>query len=221
MCRDASRCSELDLDPKNWSKVCPLLPPSHFTDSLTYFINAYQMAIETRIEEAIKTLKKIPSDEMREWFEEHGSYAGHKYRVNLLGRPIPDKYEGKLEIRKQFSITEQRKIFMRDTYLCRYCGVRVIDEKILKRMETMVGRDHFKSLGNSNADRHGIVFFFRATVDHVLPLSYGGQTTFDNGVTSCWNCNYGKYNALLEQMDILDPRELTLDKELGWNGLFS
>ena len=219
MCRNASWCSELDEDPKNWSKVCPLLPPSHFSDSLTYFINAYQMAIETRIKDAIKTLKKIPSDEMREWFEEHGSYSGHKHRVNLLGRPLPDKYEGKLETRKQFSITEQRKIFMRDAYLCRYCGVRVIDEKILKRMETMVGRDHFKSSGNSNADRHGIVFFFRATVDHVLPLSYGGQTTFDNGVTSCWNCNYGKYNALLKQMDIIDPRELTLDKELGWNGL--
>lgn len=219
MCRNASWCSELGLDSENWSKVCPLLPPPHFNDSLRYFINAYQMAVETRIKDAIEELAKIPSDEMREWFEEHGSYSGHKHRVSLLGRPLPDKYEGKLETRKQFSTTEQRKIFMRDTYLCRYCGVRVIDEKILKRMETMVGRVHFASSGNSNADRHGIVFFFRATVDHVIPLSYGGQTTLDNGVTSCWNCNYGKYNALLEQMDIMDPRVMSFEKELGWNGL--
>lgn len=221
MCRNASWCSELDLDPKNWSKICPLLPPPHFNDSLIYFIDAYRMALETRIGDAIETLRKIPSDEMREWFEEHGSYSGHKHRVNLLGKPLPEKYQGVMEKRKEFSTSEQRDIFQRDAYLCRYCCVRVIDEKILKKMERLVGRDHFQASGNSNAERHGIVFFFRATVDHVVPLSYGGKTTLENGVTSCWNCNYGKYTALLDQMDIIDPRELTFDKELGWNGLLS
>jgi hypothetical protein len=219
MCRKASWCSELGQDPEKWSQTCPLLPPSHFNDSLGYFIDAYNQALDGKKSAAISILGKIPSDEMREWFEEHGSYSGHKHRVNLLDKPLPERYQGIIEKRKYFSISEQRKIFQRDAYLCRYCGTRVIDEKILKTMETLLGRDHFKASGNSNAERHGVVFFFRATVDHVLPISSGGQTTFENGVTSCWNCNYGKYTALLEQMNIIDPRDTIFDRELGWDGL--
>lgn len=33
-----------------------------------------------------------------------------------------------------------------------------------------------------------------ATVDHVLPVSHGGKTTFENCVTACGPCNAGKGN---------------------------
>jgi len=37
------------------------------------------------------------------------------------------------------------------------------------------------------------------TVDHVIPSSKGGKTTWDNCVTSCEPCNYKKGNKLLEE----------------------
>jgi len=33
-----------------------------------------------------------------------------------------------------------------------------------------------------------------ATLDHVLPVSHGGKTTFENTVTACGPCNSGKGN---------------------------
>lgn len=53
-------------------------------------------------------------------------------------------------------------VFLRDRYLCAYCGVRL--EK----------KD--------------------CTLDHVLPTSHGGKTSFDNTVTACGPCNANKGN---------------------------
>ena len=46
-----------------------------------------------------------------------------------------------------------------------------------------------------------------------------GKTNLENRVTSCWGCNYGKYNALLEQMGLDDPRERPIEALTDWNGL--
>ena len=88
-------------------------------------------------------------------------------------------------------------------------------------MENMVGSAQFKVKGKGNQIRHGVALTFRAPADHVVPMSFGGRTNLDNLVTSCWNCNYGKYNALLEQMGINDPRDTDLDSKLNWNGLLT
>ena len=54
----------------------------------------------------------------------------------------------------------KRNIFLRDEYLCQYCGTHVTDQS--------------------------------ATVDHVLPVSKGGKTTWENSATACKPCNYRK-----------------------------
>ena len=54
----------------------------------------------------------------------------------------------------------KRNIFLRDEYLCQYCGTHVTDQS--------------------------------ATLDHVLPVSKGGKTTWENSATACKPCNYRK-----------------------------
>lgn len=54
----------------------------------------------------------------------------------------------------------KRNIFLRDEYLCQYCGVHCTDGT--------------------------------ATLDHVLPQSLGGKTTWENSVCACKPCNYKK-----------------------------
>jgi len=54
----------------------------------------------------------------------------------------------------------KRNIFLRDEYLCQYCGTHVTDQS--------------------------------ATLDHVLPVSKGGKTTWENSTTACKPCNYRK-----------------------------
>lgn len=222
MCRgESSFCTELGTDPEKWSQKCPLPPPDYLGVSLNYFIESYKLAISGKKDEAISVLQETRSVELREWYIEHGSYSGHKHRVNLLKKPLPEKYAGKLDVKKDYSVKQQREIYQRDNYTCRYCEMRVVDERVLEKMERMTGHENFRYSGDSNAIRHGLIFYIRPTVDHVIPRSYGGLTDLNNGVTSCWNCNYGKLNALLYQMEMLDPRNRPAINENLWDGLTS
>jgi 5-methylcytosine-specific restriction endonuclease McrA len=54
----------------------------------------------------------------------------------------------------------KRNIFLRDEYLCQYCGCEVTEP--------------------------------HATLDHVIPQSRGGRTTWENSTTACKPCNYKK-----------------------------
>lgn len=55
-------------------------------------------------------------------------------------------------------------VFLRDEFRCQYCGVHVSASKKT------------------------------ATLDHVLPVSHGGKSTWENSTTACIKCNGNKGN---------------------------
>lgn len=65
-------------------------------------------------------------------------------------------------------------VFERDKFLCQYCGKKV------------------KPNGPSASPD-------TATIDHVIPRSNGGKTTFENTVTACVTCNTKKANKDLNK----------------------
>ena len=220
MCRKAKFCTELGLDPKKWDKRCPLPPPEYFESCLDSFIQAYSLANQGKLIQAIEILKSTRSEDLRQWFVEHGQMSGWHHRVKGLDHEKPQKYQGKLETNKAIAPFED-EVYARDGYRCRYCQIRVLDFKVLEHMERMVGSKNFKAAGRGNKIRHGISLTFRATADHVVPISHGGRSSIDNLVTSCWNCNYGKYNALLEKMNLENPFNYGVVSKLKWDGRLS
>jgi 5-methylcytosine-specific restriction endonuclease McrA len=220
MCRNTNYCSELGTDASKWDKYCPLPLPDYFEKSLDFFIEAFDLAILGRVVDALEMLSNTKSDELRNWYVEHGQMSGWHHRVKGLHKVKPKKYVGEMDPNKRIAPFENA-VYRRDGYRCRYCHVRVVDTRVLKLMEKFVGPEHFKSTGKSNALRHGIALTFRATADHIIPLSYGGRTSMENLVTSCWNCNYGKLNALLEQMNIANPTKREIHEDLKWDGMLS
>jgi 5-methylcytosine-specific restriction endonuclease McrA len=66
------------------------------------------------------------------------------------------------EKRKTTIRYSKHNVFLRDGYVCQYCG----DDVSRKT----------------------------ATLDHVLPTSHGGKTTFENTVCACATCNANKGN---------------------------
>lgn len=60
----------------------------------------------------------------------------------------------------------------RDSYTCQYCGTS--------------GKERKKQL----------------TIDHVIPVSKGGKSTFENCVTACFTCNNKKNNKLLSETNM-------------------
>jgi hypothetical protein len=72
----------------------------------------------------------------------------------------------KKRTRREISDRQRFRILLRDGFRCRACGVG--------------------PLTNLNVELH---------VDHIIPWSKGGETTDDNLVTKCKQCNLGKGNA--------------------------
>ncbi len=219
MCHDSDFCTKLGKDPEEWDRECPLPPPIFFEDSLNYFIKSYEMALKGQKNEAVIMLEKTRSEDLRDWYVKHGQMSGF-YRMKAMQDQPETKYSGQLELQKDFSPYEPQ-IYSRDGYMCGYCNSRVIDTRVLIKMEKMVGRENFRPVGRGNQIRHGVALVFRATIDHIKPLSKGGRTLPDNLVTSCWSCNYGKAEYLLQDLLITNPLDRPSIKRTQWDGLTS
>lgn len=204
----------MDANPKLWDKSSPLPPPEWFNDELKLFIDAVRTAAAGDRAKSIQLLSKIKSDELRDWYCEHGQMSGmfrnnelkietERKNISLDSLRSPDKY--------------QKEVFQRDDYACQYCGVKVIPEEVFAAYSKFVGLDFFRATG-TNSERHGIVLAFRANADHVVPWIHGGRTSPENLVTSCWSCNYGKSGYTLEEIGIDDPREKKITNP-KWQGL--
>ena len=219
MCIAAEFCTELGVDPQKWSTRCPLPSPKHLEECLDFFIQAFTAAKKGNLTKSLELLTQTRSNELREWYVEHGQMSGHRHRVNVLNLPKPKKFIGELD--KTPSRALETQVFLRDGYRCRYCQTRVLDFKVFQKMEKLVGEENFRASAGTNDLRHGITFFFRATADHVVPLKGGGRTSIENLVTACWNCNIGKLDALLYQMRIEDPINYPTEEKLKWDGMLS
>ncbi|MBI1830238.1 MAG: HNH endonuclease [Planctomycetes bacterium] len=216
MCRGAKVCSVLGDRSENWSKYAPLPPPVWFDGQLDFFGDAVRNAATGDFEIARALVRTIRCAQLREWYVEHGQNSG-VFRSRTIGEmPLPT---GPIELDKtRMSTAVAREVFLRDGYRCRYCGIRLVDERVTSAFEAVVGRDVFCATG-TNAQRHGIVLAFRAIADHVLDWKRGGRTSAENLVSACWSCNYGKSNYTLDQIGLDDPRDRPPLSANGSDGL--
>lgn len=210
--------SLLENEFKVWGKNAPLQPPPWFEDQVLLFSDAVEKASYGKKTESIQILQKIRSDEMRTWFESLGQHAG-MYRVAKLSTQSSAKLSADQLDTLRAPAKFEKAVFERDSYLCRYCGLKVVAKKVLTAFEKAVGKSNFSSQGTS-AQQHGILHGFKIVADHVVPHRLGGRTDLNNLVTSCPACNYGKYYYTIEQLGIDDPRDRPPVKS-DWDGLTS
>ena len=97
-----------------------------------------------------------------------------------------------------------REIQQRDGYRCRFCGCRIVLRQAREEM-----RRQFPGAirWNEGHDDHGAFRAMTESIDHILPHSWGGTNERDNLVTACWPCQFGRMNARIEEVGILDPRQ--------------
>ena len=217
MCRKSKSCVLLGDDPSAWSKTVSLSPPAWFDDQASVFEEAVRKAATGDRAGAIQVLRTIRSDEMREWFDEHGQVSGRRrvWRLN-----VSDSATDSIALDPVRSPQKvERGVFERDSYRCRYCGVRIVAKEVLRAFERVVGTSEFRCVG-TNAQQHGVIHAFKVVADHVVPHKRGGRTNLENLVTSCPGCNYGKENFTLAQLGLADPRD-RLPLSSDWDGLTS
>jgi hypothetical protein len=218
MCRAANKCTELGSNPALWPRNSPLAPRDWFEEQLDIFHEAVSQFVDGDSTACLTTLAKTRSNEMRDWYIEHGQMSG-KHRARALGVSNPAEIAIDQRDPERSPKKLEDQVFLRDGFHCRYCGLRLVSGKILKALIQALDTSEFRR-GPRNVDTHGILCIFYPSADHMIPWNLGGRTDLDNLVTSCVPCNFGKDRFTIEQLGIESPL-LRAPKVDHWDGLLS
>ncbi|SDC33299.1 hypothetical protein SAMN04487864_10544 [Succiniclasticum ruminis] len=118
---------------------------------------------------------------------------------------IQEKYphQKPLKSRKSFTKKEQVTIFLRDGFIDRYSGDRLIFPGVLCILSHIMP-DVFPYQDNWKTDEcHQAWWKLFPSIDHIVPLAFGGTNDDDNLVCTSMKRNLAKSTSTLE--------------EIGWN----
>jgi hypothetical protein len=120
--------------------------------------------------------------------------------------------------RRQPSVPVKVAVHDRDSWTCRYCGIRTIAPPVMQFLSKIYPAE-FPHHPNWKAGQvHPAYLVLSTSLDHRLPGARGGDWVDpSNLVTSCWACNTGKADLLLEEIgwELLDVADVASE----WDGL--
>ena len=158
---------------------------------------------------------------MVSWYDEIAQHVGD-VRYQLLNTEQPYRKKALSNKKRDMGETRVRRIAERDGYRCGYCGIRVVEPAVLRKVQMLLGRDVFpsktKEKSSSNLDYHGIWITMAITLDHIEPFAINADDSDNNLVTCCWGCNFGKFDYTLQELGLLSPA-LGRGDTVGWRGL--
>jgi hypothetical protein len=104
---------------------------------------------------------------------------------------------------------------------CGYCGEPVFFAPTLKLLEELSpGHGYFHPNGK-NGEILPLFQWLWASVDHINPVTKGGENAESNYVTACWKCNL-KFNNLSPEQG--KPKPVAVNKavtQVNWDGFSS
>jgi 5-methylcytosine-specific restriction endonuclease McrA len=184
-------------------------------------VAAIRLADAGEISEAVRIYQaNVPDRRLNEWFDLHAQWTYRwRRRARGVSEPVAVPKEEKAPKLGASDGRLSREVYARDSYRCRYCGLRLLALPAFKRFEAAVGPDVFRITGaRRNRDYAGPCLVFRPVADHVDPWGRGGTTDLANLVTACWPCNFGKMEYTVEELGMNDPRDRPPVAD-GWDGL--
>jgi len=211
-----SRATELDR-----FKRAPLPHPAWFDDEIDRFVDVVRLAFGGEVDSARERVREINHIPMVQWFDDNAQHVGD-VRYELINARQGERKKKAHQKKRDMSRSRVRRLAERDGYRCAYCDIRVVEPAVLKKVQSVLGRDVFPSKtgrkGSSNLDYHGIWLTIALTLDHIKPFAIDADDSDRNLVTCCWGCNFGKYDYTLQELDLARPVQSrgVLD---GWHGL--
>ncbi len=107
-------------------------------------------------------------------------------------------------------------VHQRDGFYCRFCKVPVIRAEIRAALRKEYPRA--VPWEGTNATQHAAFQLMWAQYDHIIPHARGGHSSLENVYLTCSACNYGRSNYLLEELDLIHPRNYS-PRRGDWEGL--
>ena len=121
-----------------------------------------------------------------------------------------------LSQKRQYSKYQMCKVFLRDGFIDRYSGEKLLFPGLIKIM-TIEFPHIFKYHRNwKMSETHMIYWELFPTIDHLLPVARGGKDTEENWITTSMIRNLAKSNWAIEEIGwkLCDKGNLN-----EWNGL--
>ena len=117
---------------------------------------------------------------------------------------------------RRYTATQSMKTFLRDGFIDRYSGGRLLYPGVLRILSTELPEEvpyqsHWKT-----TETHMAYWHYHPTVDHVVPIARGGSDTADNLVTTSQLRNSAKSHWLIEELGWELKPKGALD---AWDGL--
>jgi 5-methylcytosine-specific restriction endonuclease McrA len=103
----------------------------------------------------------------------------------------------------------QAGVFIRDAFVCCYCGVRTVPLPILELLGLRLTR------GLLTPESFLLI---STTCNHIKPVTRGGTSARDNLATACWRCDATKADSLLSELGWPEPQLGPHERET-WRGL--
>jgi hypothetical protein len=108
--------------------------------------------------------------------------------------------------------------FRRDGWICRYCGGKTVFFPVMAVLGRLFPQEFPYDSHWGAGSTHPAVIACAAVVDHIEPVSHGGNWQDPNNLaTACWPCNAMKGEFTLEQLGWrIRP---VPENRTGWDGL--
>lgn len=134
----------------------------------------------------------------------------------ILHQELP--FEPRPRFHRSYSVRKKMELFIRDGFIDRYSGQRLVNPGFLKVISNLYPNDfpyHPHGLMTK-----GHIAYWRdfPTVDHIVPISLGGDNSIDNLVTTSMLHNTSKFNRTLQEVGwtLHAPGNL-----MDWDGMSS
>jgi hypothetical protein len=207
--------SAMTADRERFDRA-PLPYPAFFDPYIDTFVEAVVRTANGNLELGRELLATIDHAPMVEWFDAYAQNAGGE-RVKLLEK-VPQRRGG--GGKRDMRVSRVRAIAERDGWRCGYCDIRVVEPRVLRKVDQLLGGKVLRHLTEKRSNRsyHGIWLVTALTLDHIEPLAENHDDSDENLVTCCWACNFGKYHYTLDELGLLPPRQGRGPSD-GWHGL--
>lgn len=136
--------------------------------------------------------------------------------VSLLKRDYP--FAPDPITKRQYGPLESTRVFVRDGFIDRYTGERLVFPPVLRLISELLPTD-FPYHPNWKTDvTHPAYWEVSATIDHVVPVSHGGADDETNWVTTSMARNSAKMNWTIDELgwQLRPPGDFS-----AWDGLVS
>jgi hypothetical protein len=192
---------------------CFLEPPTFLLEAIDQIDAAANLLLSGEVGKARARLRFCDRHEIKEYIDLVAGPTNpdiHRFK-SVPGSPPVEKNSQRMP-----SAANQRRLFERDGWRCRFCGVRVMLRASIKVFDAACP-DEIRWTGPQSL-QHPAFRACCASADHIVPHSRGGSNDNDNLVTACGPCQFGRNQWLLEEVSLSDPRQRPPIID-GWDGL--